>query len=95
MLSRPIEFSHRAVRWLGPATLLALAPKCVLCLLAYAGLGAAIGLGGPELCGAPAGTAGSWASMFAWLGGVGGLATFGLLANCRRTRRATPPLPLR
>jgi hypothetical protein len=38
--------------WLVPAALLALAPKCVLCLLAYAGLGAALGLGGPELCGA-------------------------------------------
>ncbi len=34
-----------------PAALLALAPKCALCLLAYAGLGAALGLGGPELCG--------------------------------------------
>ncbi|HEY0864628.1 MAG TPA: hypothetical protein VGD97_11030 [Lacunisphaera sp.] len=39
--------------WLLPAALLAVAPKCLLCVLAYAGLGAALGLGGPELCGAP------------------------------------------
>jgi hypothetical protein len=35
-----------------PAALLTLAPKCVLCVLAYAGLAAALGLGGPEICGA-------------------------------------------
>jgi hypothetical protein len=36
--------------------LLALAPKCVLCLAAYAGLATALGLGGRELCGAEPGT---------------------------------------
>ena len=46
---------RRVVRWLWPAALLALTPKCVLCVLAYAGLGSVLGLGGgPELCGAPA-----------------------------------------
>ena len=44
----------RAVRWLAPAAALAFAPKCLLCVLAYAGLGAVLGLGGRELCGAPA-----------------------------------------
>lgn len=39
--------------WLVPAALLAVAPKCILCGLAYAGLGTALGLGGPEVCGAP------------------------------------------
>jgi len=29
----------------------AVAPKCVLCLLGYAGLAASLGWGGPELCG--------------------------------------------
>lgn len=38
--------------WLLPAALFAVAPKCLLCLFAYAGLGAALGLGRPELCGA-------------------------------------------
>jgi hypothetical protein len=41
-----------ARRWLCAGALLAAAPKCVLCLLAYAGLGgAAAGLGAPEMCG--------------------------------------------
>jgi hypothetical protein len=37
--------------WLLPAALFAVAPKCLLCVIAYAGLGTALGLGGPELCG--------------------------------------------
>jgi hypothetical protein len=39
-------------RWLIPAALLAVAPKCLVCLAAYAGVAAALGLGGAELCGA-------------------------------------------
>jgi hypothetical protein len=61
--------------WLIPAALLALAPKCVLCVLAYAGLGAALGLGGPELCGATNGATISWV----WLpvlGAAVGITTF-------------------
>jgi len=50
----------RARGWLIPAALLALTPKCLLCVLAYAGLGAALGLGGPEICGATSGTTGHW-----------------------------------
>ncbi|MEO6993832.1 MAG: hypothetical protein ABI273_09405 [Lacunisphaera sp.] len=46
--------------WLIPAAILALTPKCALCLLAYAGLGTWLGLGGPELCGGPAGASGPW-----------------------------------
>ena len=49
MFSRSSEILRR---WLLPAVLLAAAPKCVLCLLAYAGVGAALGLGGSEMCGA-------------------------------------------
>jgi hypothetical protein len=84
MSSRPAEFSHRAVRWLWPAALLALTPKCVLCVLAYAGVGAALGLGGPEICGATAGSPAAWASALAWLGVAGGLGTVGMLVSCRR-----------
>lgn len=51
-LPRPSSF-RRALRWLVPAAALALAPKCLLCVLAYAGLASALGLGGHELCGAP------------------------------------------
>jgi hypothetical protein len=35
-----------------------------MCLLAYAGIGAALGLGGPEICGAPAKSSEAWVS---WL----------------------------
>ena len=54
-MSSRLLLSERARRWRGwmiPAAFLALTPKCVLCLLAYAGLGTALGFGGPELCGA-------------------------------------------
>jgi len=59
--------------WLIPAALLALAPKCVLCLLAYAGLGAALGLGGPELCGGTSSPTGPWAAGLGVLAGTAGL----------------------
>jgi hypothetical protein len=52
MRSRPSEHIRRLRGWLVPTALLALAPKCVLCGLAYTGLGAALGVRGPELCGA-------------------------------------------
>ena len=83
MPSRRTEFCSRAVRWLWPTALLALAPKCVLCVLAYAGLGASIGLGGPEICGATAGSPASWAAALAWLGVAGGLGACGLLLSRR------------
>ena len=88
MPSQRTEFSRRAVRWLGPAALLALTPKCLLCVLAYAGLSAALGLTGPELCGASAESPASWVASLAWLGGVGGLGAFGLFVTCRRVRSA-------
>lgn len=53
---------------LAAVALLALAPKCLLCAAAYAGLGAALGLGGPEICGAPGNATGHW---MAWLPAVG------------------------
>lgn len=56
----PADSLRRPRVWLVSAALLALTPKCVLCVLAYAGLGAALGLGGPELCGATPSTAGHW-----------------------------------
>lgn len=40
--------------------LLALVPKCGLCVLGYLGLGAALGLGGPEICGAIGGPSAPW-----------------------------------
>lgn len=71
-------------RWVGPALLVALAPKCVLCLLGYVGFAASLGLAGPELCGA-AGDARS----FSWLGWTITLGTaLGLIRRRWRTTRA-------
>ena len=73
------EFRRRPVRALVSVGLLALTPKCGVCLLAYAGLGALIGLRGPEICGAagPPRVSGIWPltllpvalGIFGWLMG--------------------------
>jgi hypothetical protein len=86
MPSPRIKFFHRAVGWFLPTALFALTPKCILCVVAYVGLGAALGLGRSEICGASAGSPGSWASSLAWLGVVGGLGMIGFLVSCRRGR---------
>ena len=73
----------RTALWLLPAAL-AFAPKCLLCVLAYAGLGAALGLGGREWCGAPAaGSSAVGATSLAWLGVASILGMVGFLANRR------------
>jgi hypothetical protein len=64
---------HRTAGWLAGGAVLALSPKCFLCLAAYAGLGTAWGLGGPELCGETLGVSIDWVS---WLG-VAGVALSG------------------
>jgi MYXO-CTERM domain-containing protein len=61
----------------------ALAPKCLVCVAAYAGLGAALGVGGREICGAPTNDPGAWVSWLPLLGVV--LAGLGRLAS-RRSR---------
>lgn len=76
------EFLRRSRRWLLPAALLAVTPKCLLCLAAYAGLGAALGLSGPEICGA------SDDATFPWLSAlVLGSAAVGLVGVYVRHRR--------
>lgn len=85
--------ARRAVRWLWPAALLAVAPKCVLCLVAYAGLGAALGLGGPELCGAVADeTPWPWPSLLAALSAA--LALAGVVGMAIRRGPADVDCPL-
>ena len=89
MPSRRVEFARRAVRWLGPAAVLAAAPKCMLCVLAYAGLGTALGLGGPEICGATADASAPLPAALAGCGLAGGLILLGL--QVRRVRRRSAP----
>jgi hypothetical protein len=71
-----------------PAAALALMPKCLLCVLAYAGLGAALGLNGPEICGALPGSPGSWMSSLALPGAV--LLIIALAATKIKARSGTP-----
>lgn len=74
MSRRRVEPAGRAVRWLLSGAALALAPKCLLCAAAYLGFGAALGLTGPELCGAaPAAPTGWLLPALAWGGLVMGI----------------------
>jgi hypothetical protein len=75
----PAEIRRHPFRSLGPVALLALAPKCAMCVLAYAGLGAVLGLRGAEICGAGAGPTGGWATALALCGA--GLGIAGWLAR--------------
>ena len=87
MRPRASERLRRLARtrgWLIPTALLALAPKCVLCVLAYAGLGAALGLGGPEICGAPGDVTGQHAMWLVGAGAAIGIATVRLIGRCHR-----------
>lgn len=67
------------VRWFPLTAVVAVVPKCVACLVAYAGAGAALGarLGSPELCGAAAATLNTAIAWCAALGAVIALAGAG------------------
>lgn len=68
------DVARGRLRRLGPVLLLLAVPKCLLCLLAYTGLGAALGLAGPELCGAGPEPAAVWTGWLLPLGAGAGLA---------------------
>ncbi|ATC65001.1 hypothetical protein CMV30_14080 [Nibricoccus aquaticus] len=88
--SSPGSFRRsRAVRWLLSAALLALTPKCVVCVAAYLGAGAALGLGGPQWCGPATGAspAVSWMTALAWIGATGLAGALGVCASCRTKRQ--------
>lgn len=91
MLSPRAEWARRAGRWLVPLALVALAPKCLVCLAAYAGIGAALGLSlaGPELCGAA--PMGFPLGAMAWLAAVGFVSAMAgrrLRSHCPKPARA-------
>jgi hypothetical protein len=85
------ELLRRPFRPLASAALLTLAPKCAMCVLAYGGVGALLGLRGPEICGATVGSQGSsalWLTVFrVALGFLGMLAGVRCLLNSIRNRR--------
>lgn len=84
MSPRLVEILRRPGNWLATGALVALAPKCLLCLAAYAGLGAAFGLGGPEICGASSGVAESWMTWLPLSGVTLGASGFLTIRRCRR-----------
>jgi hypothetical protein len=51
-----------------PGVVFALMPKCMVCGLAYIGLGTLFGLTGPELCGGEITSAGPGSGWPAWVG---------------------------
>jgi hypothetical protein len=53
-LTTAAAFPKKALGWRGLLAIAAgvAAPKCLVCLLGYAGLAASLGWAGPELCGA-------------------------------------------
>ena len=78
------ELLRRPFRSLVPVALATLAPKCGVCVLAYAGVGELLGLRFPEICGASAASRGPGGSTLAAFGVAAGIV--GLLAalRCRR-----------
>ena len=84
MSPRPAELIRsRRAGW-PLAALLALAPKCFLCLAAYTGSGALLGIGGPEFCGAASEAALPWPEALAAAGAMLGLGRLAV-TRCRPT----------
>jgi hypothetical protein len=52
MPPQPARFPGHLRRGVTAVLLLVAAPKCVVCVVGWLGLGTALGLGGPEMCGA-------------------------------------------
>jgi hypothetical protein len=67
-----------------PAALLALTPKCALCLLAYAGVGTVLGIGGPELCGSSNSATGYLILAAGLIGAAFGIGFIGRFLRSRR-----------
>ena len=77
MSPRAPELRRRWIRWLVPGALVVLAPKCVLCVAGWLGLGATLGWTGVEICGVPDNTAThgvAWLAVATVALGGGGLA---------------------
>lgn len=88
----PAKTRFARLRWLSLAAAAALIPKCFLCALAYAGLGALVGfkVGGPEICG---GSTWDWKCWAARLGAPLLFASGFLLAKFLRRRESNSASP--
>ncbi len=84
MSPRLADIVRRPASWLATGALVALAPKCLLCVVAYAGVGAALGLGGSEICGASPGVADFWTAWLPLSGIALGTGGFLTIRRCRR-----------
>jgi hypothetical protein len=95
MSPRVLEFRRHLLRWLVPGAIVALAPKCVLCLIAYLGLGTALGRAGAEICGGQGSETMHGAAWFVVAGlalGLGALALRACGSCLKRSRPAAPRL---
>lgn len=99
-MPRPLaKLARRPWRGVAVLALLAIAPKCVVCLAAAsAGLGALLGLTGPQLCGASSDPSAeppfAWTTALAWCGVAIAFALFALfsvLAALRANRTVAAP----
>lgn len=86
---RSVDLLRPAARRFAAALLLVAAPKCLLCLAAYAGLGTALGLGAPELCGPSPGAAGAGLSAADLAAVTGTLVAAGYFLRRRLTAPAS------
>jgi hypothetical protein len=82
------DILRRPFRPLAVVVILALTPKCLVCVAAYAGIGALLGFSGPEVCGAAIGSPGPWASPLVVFGGALGIAGWIGSIYCRGNRSA-------
>jgi hypothetical protein len=82
---------RRTAGWLAGSALLALSPKCFLCLAAYAGFGTVLGLGGPELCGDGPSVVSIWVWWLALAGAALGAAALGVFTAGSKVGGASCP----
>lgn len=73
-------------RWFLPVVFLTVAPKCILCLAAYAGIGTAVSR---EICGASAEDGMLWIEIAGATAGILGLAAV-LRRSLAAVKRSTP-----
>jgi hypothetical protein len=93
MPSPRAESCRSAARWFLPTAALALAPKCLLCVAAYAGLGALLGIGGPEICGAPGSPPLAWGVRLATVAAGVSISAVLAVRQSRRLMQAKAPSP--